>query len=62
MKELEFRKSRRCDTGSCVEVAVADKVHVRNSTDPTGPIVTFTKEEWRAFVAEIQSGSGWLEA
>ena len=62
MTKLQFRKSRRCDTGSCVEVAVGDMVHVRNSTDPDGPVVTFTKEEWRVFVGEIESGSGWFNA
>jgi Domain of unknown function (DUF397) len=47
-----FRRSSRCDTGTCVEVSIGDVVLVRNSTRPEERVV-FTKEEWRAFVAGV---------
>jgi NAD kinase len=50
-----FRKSVRCDTGSCVEVSVGDEVQVRNSTDPA-MTAKFTKQEWQVFVAGVKSG------
>jgi Domain of unknown function (DUF397) len=50
-----FRKSVRCDTGSCVEVAMGDEVYVRNSTAPDR-VVTFSKEEWQVFVAGVRDG------
>jgi hypothetical protein len=50
-----FRKSVRCDTGSCVEVAIGDEVEVRNSTEP-GRTVVFTKKEWQTFVEGVRSG------
>lgn len=53
--ETGFRKSVRCDTGSCVEVAIGDEVKVRNSTKPDRTVV-FTKEEWQTFVQGVRSG------
>ena len=40
----------------CVEVArVEDAVNVRDSTDPTGPVLRFTKDEWRAFLTGVRN-------
>jgi Domain of unknown function (DUF397) len=40
--------------GACVEVASAEAVLVRDTTDRTGPVVTFTADAWRAFVAALR--------
>jgi Domain of unknown function (DUF397) len=40
--------------GECVEVAMAGAVLVRDTTDRTGPVLTFTAEAWRAFTATIK--------
>lgn len=40
--------------GECVEVAMAGAVLVRDTTDCTGPVLTFTAEAWRAFTATIK--------
>jgi hypothetical protein len=40
--------------GECVEVAAAGAVLVRDTTDRTGPVLTFTAEAWRAFTATIK--------
>ncbi|MET7969132.1 DUF397 domain-containing protein [Micromonospora sp. NPDC005305] len=49
-----WRKSTRSGSngGSCVEVAdnLPGLVGVRDSKDPSGPVLTFTPETWRAFV------------
>jgi len=38
--------------GNCVEVAVApERVHVRDSKDPSGPVLTVSPEAWTSFVA-----------
>ena len=38
--------------GDCVEVAVApERVHVRDSKDPSGPVLTVSPEAWTSFVA-----------
>jgi hypothetical protein len=49
-----WRKSTRsgpnCD--NCVEVAFADGVvAVRDSKNPTGPVLIFTPDEWDSFIA-----------
>ena len=40
--------------GECVEVASAGAVLVRDTTDRTGPVLTFTADTWRAFTATIK--------
>ncbi|MDG4793941.1 DUF397 domain-containing protein [Micromonospora sp. WMMD1082] len=50
-----WRKSSRSNSngGACVEVAdnLPGVVAVRDSKDPTGPVLAFTPASWRAFVA-----------
>ncbi len=50
-------KSRRCEASSCVEVAIEeDKILVRNSTEPHGHVLSFTADEWVAFVGGVRDG------
>ncbi|MBX6722510.1 MAG: DUF397 domain-containing protein [Dactylosporangium sp.] len=54
-----WRKSTKsgpnCD--NCVEVAfVGDRIAVRDSKDPEGPVLVFTPAEWDAFVAGAKDG------
>jgi hypothetical protein len=39
--------------GNCVEVAglPGDSVGIRDSRDPGGPVLSFTRAEWAAFLA-----------
>jgi hypothetical protein len=54
---IGWRKGRRCDTGQCVEAAsVGDSIAVRDSKDPDGPMLRFSRDEWNAFVASVRSG------
>ncbi|MFG2102108.1 DUF397 domain-containing protein [Micromonospora echinaurantiaca] len=50
-----WRKSSRSNSngGACVEVAdnLPGVVAVRDSKDPTGPVLTFAPASWRVFVA-----------
>jgi hypothetical protein len=44
-------------TGECVEVAFADDaVLVRHSHDPSGPVLSFSHSEWKAFLAGARNG------
>ena len=47
-----WRKSTRSGNGECVEVAdnLPGVVGVRDSKDPTGPVLTFEPHTWRAFI------------
>jgi predicted secreted Zn-dependent protease len=51
-----WSKSTFSESGNCVEVAVvAEAVLVRQSRDPSGPTLTFTKGEWAAFLAGVRN-------
>jgi len=56
--DTRWRKSSySSDSCNCVEVATAaGPVLVRDSKNPTGPVLTFTTEEWEAFVAGVKGG------
>ena len=52
-----WRKSSASDAGNCVEVAFAeDGVLVRHSLNQTGPVLSFTHSEWKAFLAGARNG------
>jgi Domain of unknown function (DUF397) len=54
---LLWRKSRACNPAQCVEVAFTrDRVFVRDSNDPSGPILELFQHEWRAFVRSVVQG------
>ncbi|GLV73909.1 DUF397 domain-containing protein [Streptomyces hygroscopicus] len=58
---MDWRKSSYSggEGGDCVEVASCrpDAVHVRDSKNSTGPILTFTAHEWAEFVGFTASAS-----
>jgi hypothetical protein len=52
-----WRKSSRCGTSTCVEVAVVDDQYlIRDSKNPEVTPLSFTKSEWDAFVAGVNAG------
>lgn len=41
----------------CVEVAKkGDFIGVRDSKNPSGPVLAYTKEEWRVFIEGVKNG------
>jgi hypothetical protein len=54
--ESNWRKSSYSgdNGGACVEVATAQAVLVRDTTDRSGPVVTFTADAWQAFLTAIR--------
>ncbi len=59
MFEPRWRKSSRSGTnqGNCVEVAdnLPGRVLVRDSKDPSGPVLVFGRGAWRGFVEFARS-------
>ncbi len=54
---VKWQKSSRCSSNACVEVAkVDDEYLVRDSKNPQAPHLTFTSEEWAAFVEGVTAG------
>ena len=59
MISQEWKKSSRSGSngGSCVEVRRHEQaIQVRDSKDPSGPVLTFTPAEWEAFIGGAKDG------
>jgi hypothetical protein len=54
--QLKWCKSSYSDSegGNCVEVALATRIHVRDSKNPTGPELDVPARAWAAFVSAVQ--------
>jgi len=53
----QWRKSTRCGSAACVEVAKVDDGYlVRDSKNPDGAVLSFTEREWAAFVEAVEAG------
>lgn len=52
------KSSASTANGQCLEAAGLREGHVaiRNSKDPGGPVVRFTRDEWQAFLIGVKAG------
>lgn len=56
-ERLGWRKSSRSGQTNCLEVRPASGgVEVRDSKNPGGATLTFTRDEWLAFIAGAKAG------
>ncbi|MFB7476372.1 DUF397 domain-containing protein [Kitasatospora sp. NPDC056184] len=56
---VTWRKSSyTAQAGQCVEVSdsIPGAVPVRDSKDPSGPVLVFPTDAWRAFVGAVRAG------
>lgn len=62
LSQAVWRKSTRSDTaGQCVEWAdLGEAVAVRDSKNPEGPALIFTRGEWSAFLEGAKDGEADL--
>ena len=52
-----WRKSRYSSTINCVEVAeTATDIGVRDSKDPSGPVLRYPVGRWNAFLSGVKLG------
>lgn len=56
------RSSYSGTSGNCIEVAAPSHRTraVRDSKDPTGPVLTFTTDQWSAFTAYVSTSRTYL--
>ncbi|PZM94897.1 MAG: DUF397 domain-containing protein [Actinobacteria bacterium] len=57
MSDAAWRRSRRCDSNTCVEVReLGEMVAARDGKDPSGPVLRFSRAGWAAFIAGVRAG------
>ena len=59
LRILAWRKSQRSiGNGDCVEAApMSGAIAVRDSKDPSGPVLAYSAESWRAFTLAARQGN-----
>jgi hypothetical protein len=54
---LAWKKAIASASSNCVEVADnGESIYVRDSKDPVGPVLAFTRPEWEAFLTGVRAG------
>lgn len=54
---LDWRTALACNAGGCVAVAAdGQQVHIGDTKNPEGPILSYTPGEWRDFLAGAKNG------
>lgn len=55
--DLSWRVARSCNGGACVKVAArGDEIIIGSSQHSDGPVVSYSREEFAAFVEGIRQG------
>ena len=55
--QLSWRVAQRCNSGDCVRIASrGGMVVIGDSKDPDGPILSYSRTEWRTFVEGVKQG------
>lgn len=56
-EELTWHIAANCESGACVQVAAAgENIVLGDSKSPDGPLLSYTRTEWDAFVMGIKRG------
>jgi hypothetical protein len=52
-----WHTSTLCSSGTCVAVAFRqDMIGMRDTKDPSGPVLVFSTGEWEAFISAVRGG------
>ncbi len=56
VESQRFAWQKACGGGACVEIAPGPggAVLIRDSKDPEGPMLTFSRDEWDRFAAGVK--------
>jgi len=58
MLDSRWRAAGASGGGNCVQArAAGGGAEVRDSKDPAGPVLTFTRSEWAAFLTAVKTGA-----
>ena len=54
---VDWHTSTFCATGNCLAAGVdGDTILVRDTKDPNGPVLTYSRAEWDAFLDGVTGG------
>jgi predicted secreted Zn-dependent protease len=54
---LDWRVALGCNGGACIQVAArGNQIVIGDSKNPSGPVLTYSRDEWHAFVGGILQG------
>ncbi|HEY2764385.1 MAG TPA: DUF397 domain-containing protein [Pseudonocardiaceae bacterium] len=60
LSRAAWQKSRRSNdggNGDCIEVvALPGRIALRDSKDPAGPVLAFSRSQWHAFLRGVRTG------
>ena len=56
MKQLSWRTAYQCNGGACIRVAADGDAVMIGSSQPNGPVLSYSRAEWTAFVEGIRQG------
>lgn len=55
--ELNWHIAAMCNGGACIRVAPrGDQIVIGDSKNPDGPVLTYSRTEWHAFVDGVRQG------
>ncbi|GAA4563252.1 DUF397 domain-containing protein [Planotetraspora kaengkrachanensis] len=54
----DWTTASRCGSSNCVEVAAFAQgtISMRDNKQKNSPVLEFSREEWRAFIAAVKTG------
>jgi hypothetical protein len=52
-----FKSTQSSESAGCVEVNVGPTVRVRDSKNPDGPRLAFSRQAWQEFVQGVRDGA-----
>jgi len=59
--DMDWNKSTYCHGDGCVEYRIdSEVIQVRDSKDRGGPVLTYTRKEWEAFILGVKDGQADL--
>jgi hypothetical protein len=55
-EQIDWRKSSFCDSSQCAEVEIRGQHVMIRRSDGQSAVLTFSPDEWAAFVAGVKAG------
>ena len=54
---ITWKVAKKCNDGGCIRVASqSDQILIGDTKNPSGPVLSYTRDEWNAFVEGVRHG------